>query len=345
MPVRGSGTRGQHYTVCASSIARSDQPPRRTAYAVTGRARTVMNQTQCTHSSSQRALVDRGANGGIAGPNMRLISWAEGTVDIHGIDNHRVSATRLGSFAAVIRTHLGERIGVWNQMASMPFGKTILSPAQMEAHRVHVNEKSPHVTGRTPTLVTSDGYITPMEISEGLAYLHLRKPTDHEWESLPKICFTLDAPWRPKSMDAPIPPDWYDRQDRFSVYLRDSQFTEQGDLKESVVQGEQPDEMPERDDTEASRVDRDTIRCYLHNIVRDETDSLFVYNAVGSQLFEHRLTSHERREVHDALTRPRRSKAKCSSPSGPPPSQLPHRSGGTSRSSSRKKNKGVPPER
>ena len=168
MPARVSRTRGQHYTICASSVAPSDQLSRRTAYTVTGRARSVMNQTQSKHSTSQRALVDRGANGGIAGPNMRLISWAEGTVDIHGIDNHRVSATRLGSFAAVIRTHLGDRVGVWNQMASMPFGKTILSPAQMEAYRVHVNEKSPRVTGRTPTLVTSDGYITPMEIREGL---------------------------------------------------------------------------------------------------------------------------------------------------------------------------------
>ena len=85
MQVRGSGTRGQHITVCASSVARSDHPSCRTAYTVTGRARTVMNQTHSVHSYSQRALVDRGANGGIAGPNMRLISWAEGTVDIHGI--------------------------------------------------------------------------------------------------------------------------------------------------------------------------------------------------------------------------------------------------------------------
>ena len=329
MTVRECGTSGQHITVCASSLASPDHPGQsRTAYTLSGNARRVMNQTTRKHSYSHRALVDRGANGGIAGPNMRLLSWADGTVDIHGIDNHRVSATRLGSFAAVIKTHLGDRIGIWNQMASMPQGKTILSPVQMEAHRVSVNEKSPHITGRTPTLVTADGYITPMEIKEGLAYLHLRLPTDAEWESLPKITFTTDAPWRSKSLDAPIPPDWYDRQDRFSVYLRDSQFTENGDLKESVIQEPQVDGMPERAETEASRVDRDTIHSFLHNQVRDEVDTIFVYHAVGSRLYEHRLTETERREVHDLSTRPRRSTAKYSSPSGPPPSQLPHRSGG-----------------
>ena len=269
MPVRGSGTRGQHNLFSASSLAHHDlSSPPSTVYSVHGAARQAMNQSTKRYSRSLRALVDRGANGGIAGSNMKLVRWSGGTVDIHGIDNHRVSATRLGTFAAVIRTHLGERIGVWHQMASMPFGKTILSPIQMEFHRVSVNEKTPHVTGRTPALVTPDGYITPMEIYDGLAYLQLRPPTDHEWESIPKITFTTDLTWKSTSLDAPIPEDWYDRQDRFSVYLRDSQFTENGDLKESVIQEDQPDEMPERDDTEAARVDRETIRCYLHNRIQ-----------------------------------------------------------------------------
>ena len=300
-----------------------------------------MNQTTKRCTRSLRALVDRGANGGIAGPNMKLVRWSGGTVDIHGIDDHRVSATRLGTFSAVIRTHLGERIGIWHQMASMPFGKTILSPIQMEFHRVSVNEKSPHVTGHTPTLITPDGYITPMEIYDGLAYLQLRPPTDHEWETIPKITFTTDLKWKSKSLDASIPDDWYDRQDRFNVYLRDSQFTENGDLKESVVQDEQPDDMPERDDTEAARVDRETIRCYLHNRIQPELDDLFIYNTVGRTVHEHRLTRAERREVHDALTRPRRSSAKYSTPSGPKPSQQPHRSGGQrSKSTSKRSKKG-----
>ena len=218
MPVRGSGTKGQHVHYRVSSTARTDHPdPSRAAYSYSGNARKVLNGVSTHHSYSHRALVDRGANGGIAGPNMRLLKWNGGTVDIHGIDNHRVSATRLGSFAAVIRTHLGERIGVWHQMASMPFGKTILSPLQMEAHRVTVNDKSPHVTGRTPTLITPEGYITPMEINDGLAYLHMRSPTDAEWHSLPRITFTPETNWTSTRFDAPIPDDWYDQQDRFNL--------------------------------------------------------------------------------------------------------------------------------
>ena len=197
------------------------------------------------------------------------------------------------------------------------------------------------MTGRTPTLVDPNGYITPMEIHDGLAYLHIRLPTDSEWKSMPRISFTTDAEWKPKRLDATIPDDWYERQDRFNLYLRDSQFTEDGQLKESVLHAEAPDDMPERDDKEASRVDRDTIRCYLHNQIRHDIDDIFVYNVVGRDIYEHRLTASERREVdqlrspelrhvHDAHTRPRRSTAKYSSPSGPLPSRQPHRSGGQS---------------
>ena len=113
MQPRVRGTRGQHNHRCVSSVARRghhDLP--RAAYHLTGDARKVHNGASQRHSCSLRALVDRGANGGIAGPNMRLLRWAGGTVDIHGIDNHRVSASKLGSFAAVIKTHLGERIAV-----------------------------------------------------------------------------------------------------------------------------------------------------------------------------------------------------------------------------------------
>ena len=338
--VRDSGTSGQHFR--ASSIACLDHSdPPRTTYTVSHAARRVLNGNTSSYSHNLRALVDRGANGGIAGPNMRLLRWAEGAVDIHGIDNHRVSATRLGSFGAVIKTHLRERIGIWHQMASMPQGRTILSPPQMEAHRVTVNEKSPHVTGRTPTLVDANGYIAPMEIRDGLAYLPIRLPTDSEWKSMPRISFTTDAEWKPKRLDASIPDDWYERQDRFNLYLRDSQFTEDGQLKESVLHAEAPDDMPERDDKEASRVDRDTIRCYLHNQIRHDIDDIFVYNVVNRDVYEHRLTASERREVdqlrssrlrhvHDANTRPRRSTAKYSTPSGPSPSRQPHRSGGQS---------------
>ena len=155
---------------------------------------------------------------------MRLICWAKHSVDLHGIDDHCVAAVRVGSFAAVIKTHLGERIGIWHQMASMPHGKTLLSPVQMEAHRCSINEKSPHITGRTPTVIDPNGYITPLSIEQGLAYMALRPPTDREWMDLPKITFTTDIEWNNRLLDAPIPSDWYDNSDQSSRCLRDKIF-------------------------------------------------------------------------------------------------------------------------
>ena len=39
--------------------------------------------------SSQHSLVDRGANGGVAGSDVRVIeTHSDRKVDIHGIDNH-----------------------------------------------------------------------------------------------------------------------------------------------------------------------------------------------------------------------------------------------------------------
>ena len=286
------------------------------------------------HKYSRQALVDRGANGGIAGPEMKLIAWADGYVDLCGIDNHTVSSVRLGSFAAVIKTHLGERIGLWHQMASMPTGKTLLSPIQMEVARCTVNEKSPHVTGQTPTFIDPNGYITPLSIEEGLAYVALRPPTDREWLDLPKINFTLDCPWDKRVLDAPIPDNWYERQDDFSSYQRDNIFNEDGDLKESIVQDPSNDDLPEQADNAPVKVDRGTVRCYLHHQVRHEVDDLFVYNAVGSKVYEHRLTDDERRDVLDVTTRPRRSGTHYGprQPAHPSP-----RMGGKSRSSKNSK--------
>ena len=303
----------------------------RALYTVSRSARRIQHASNNPRKTTRsRALVDRGANGGIAGPEMRLICWTDRYVDLSGIDDHTLEAVHVGSFAAIVKTHLGNRIGIWHQMASMPTGKTIFSSVQLEASRCSVQEKSPLVTGTTPTIITPDGYIVPLSIHQGLPYLRLRPPTDAEWSSLPKITFTTDNEWDPKCLDSNVPDDWYERTDDFSAYLRDSQFLEDGTMKESVIHDEQPNELPEPSDIESHYVDRSMIKSYLHQQIRDELDDVFVYNFVDNHTFEHRLTGSERREVLEILKRPRRSTAKYS----PSPSQSPSRSGGrTSRKS------------
>ena len=261
-----------------------------------------------------RALVDRGANGGIAGPEMRHIAWAGRAVDLSGIDDHTLRSVQVGTFGALVRTHLGERILIWHQMAHMPDGRTILSAGQMEARGTTVNEKSPKTTGRTPHFISSSGYIVPMAIRAALPYIELRPYTDDEWRTVPHIEMTQSKTWDPTILDAPIPDDWYEKQEKFSSYIRDNIFTEDGDLKEAVVEDEHEGRQ---DDLVSSRVDRDAIKAYFHNVVRDECETHFWYNDVDGELFEHLPTKLERkemdhrrariREVNDARTRPRRS--------------------------------------
>ena len=266
-----------------------------------------------------KALVDRGANGGIAGPEMRPIAWSSRLVDLSGIDDHTLRSVKIGSFGATVETHLGSRILVWNQMAHMPDGRTILSAAQMEAFKCTVNEKSPHVTGRTPVIISPEGYIMPLSINDGLPYLAMRPYTDKEWKDLPHIEMTSDVDWEPRILDADVPTDWYDRQDRFSSYLRDSPFTEDGDLKEETITGERPsDDPPEDNDVDAARVDRKMIRTYFHNIIRDECDDQFWYYEADGEMYEHVPTKTERRQINESRQRPRRSTANYEPTTKPP---------------------------
>ena len=142
------------------------------------RGPTAAKDIYFVHKNSVRnrpaALIDRGANGGIAGCDMRIVYWTDRYIDLHGIDNHAVSALRVGTFGGVIRTNLGERILIAPQLAHMPSGKTILSAGQMEHFKTTVHEKSPTIgTGEAPTITTLEGHIIPITIRHGLPYIKL----------------------------------------------------------------------------------------------------------------------------------------------------------------------------
>ena len=56
------------------------------------------------------ALIDRGANGCIAGRDMRVIEKTDRTIDLSGLDDHTVRNLNIVSVGAVVRTQLGEII-------------------------------------------------------------------------------------------------------------------------------------------------------------------------------------------------------------------------------------------
>ena len=88
------------------------------------------------------ALIDRGANGGVAGNDVRVIARTTKTVDVQGIDNHQITDIPIITAGALINTQRGPVIAILHQFAYVGKGKTIISSGQMEWFGQTVNNKS-----------------------------------------------------------------------------------------------------------------------------------------------------------------------------------------------------------
>ena len=77
--------------------------------------------------------MDRGANGGVAGSDARVIdTYPDHNVDIRGIDNYQISAIPLETAGGVTSTITGEVIAIMHQHAHHDKNKTINSSPQIE---------------------------------------------------------------------------------------------------------------------------------------------------------------------------------------------------------------------
>jgi hypothetical protein len=146
-----------------------------------------LNQQKATTYS----LVDRGANGGVAGNDVRIIFKTNRTVDIRGIDNHQVTDIDIGTVGGVVQSQKGPVIAVMHQYALLNKGHSIHSPSQFESYKVTVDDKSV-LAGGTQRIQTPDGYTIPLSIKDGLARLAIRPYTDQEYETLPHVFLTAD---------------------------------------------------------------------------------------------------------------------------------------------------------
>ena len=189
------------------------------------------------HSEATGALVDRGANGGIAGSDCRVIEvndQPQRYVNVEGIDGHVMERRRLVSAGAVAQSNRGPVILIMNQYAHSGKGHSIHSSPQLEWNGVDVDEKSARVGGKQ-RLVTFDGFSIPINIRRGLPYIDMRPHTDQEWEELPHVLITDDAPWDPKSMDHEQgdDPAWYESQE--DPPLLNSEFDLCGDYRHRIA--------------------------------------------------------------------------------------------------------------
>ncbi|KAL7574251.1 hypothetical protein ACA910_012506 [Epithemia clementina (nom. ined.)] len=150
-------------------------------------------------------LVDRGANGGLAGNNMCILHKTGRKVDISGIDNHEVNNFDIVTCASMFDTSKGRIIGIFHEYAYLGKGRSIHSSGQLEWMGLKVDERSVLVGGHQ-RIETLQDHIIPISIKGGLAYIQpVGKPTDKDMDDYPHVFFTNPAYWDPALLDYEFP--------------------------------------------------------------------------------------------------------------------------------------------
>jgi hypothetical protein len=181
------------------------------------------------------ALNDRGANGGVAGSDTRLIDKSLPSVHIQGIDDHMIKDVPIGTVGAVVNTQRGEVIAIMHQYAYTGRGSTIHSSGQLEWCGNDINDHSIKIDGGRQRLTTPDGYIIPINVRHGLPYITMRPFTDEEFKELPHVLWTSEDDWDPASLDSVISddPNWYKAEP--SPPLPDPMYDEYGEFRGRVL--------------------------------------------------------------------------------------------------------------
>jgi hypothetical protein len=196
----------------------------------------IIYDVSAAHSIKAGAsLVDRGANGGIAGDDVRLIPMGlsvDRKVNVRGVDNHELESIPLASVGGVTPTQHGPVIVIFHQYAYLARGKTIHSSRRLEHFHNQVDDKSMKVGG-SQHIITLDGYVLPLDIKQGLAYLRLCPYTDDEWDSLPHVIMTSDTIGEPTFLDHTYDDDndiWFD-----TIKPGSADFDAYGDYRHRTV--------------------------------------------------------------------------------------------------------------
>ena len=157
----------------------------------------VAKAKQVQHGS----LVDRGANGALAGSDVRILSKSSRKCTVTGIDQHQINGLDIAQCAAFDYTNHGYVNLIMNEYAYYGKGHTIHSAGQIEWHKNLVYDKSVKVGGKQ-CITTLDGYAFPLKCTGGLMYLNIMgKPTDEELVKYPSVHLTCMHEWDPSVLD------------------------------------------------------------------------------------------------------------------------------------------------
>ena len=169
----------------------------------------VAQANQAKHGS----LVDRGANGGLAGSDVRVLSTSSRKCTVTGIDNHEITGLDLVQCAALVQTNHGMVNLIMNEYAYYGRAHSIHSSGQIEWYTNIVEDKSVQAGGQQ-RIVTIDRYSMALICKGGLMYLELQGiRTDKDLQTYPSVHLTSPREWDPSILDYEHPeingePDW-----------------------------------------------------------------------------------------------------------------------------------------
>ena len=178
-----------------------EELPSRPEYKVTTRSR----------RSSRGSMIDRGANGGIAGNDTRFLAKSDRLIDVTGIDDHQMTDLRIGTAAGKVITQRGPAIVLLHEYALWGQGPSIHSSLQLEHAKIKVDER-PLRLGGTQSLTSPCGHVIPLDVIDGLSYMKMTVPTDADLIQYPHITLTIDKKWNSRVYDCNLTDDldWYD---------------------------------------------------------------------------------------------------------------------------------------
>ena len=182
-------------------------------------------------------MIDRGANGGLAGSDMRVLNHTGHKINIVGIDFHELTGHDVVTAASLLDTNPCKVIGIFNEYAFLGKGNSIHSPGQMEYFKTRVDDKSINVGGKQ-RLETLEGYAMPIIFKDGLANIKtFDRLNNQELETYPHVFFTSPDTWEPSLLDHELSPEdeitWSQLQDTRPFY--DLLFDAQGDLNQRII--------------------------------------------------------------------------------------------------------------
>jgi hypothetical protein len=140
-----------------------------------------------------RSLIDGGANGGMAGDDVRVLSESSfNKANVTGIGDSLIQDLSLVTVAGLTST--------LNQHANYGKGHTMHSSAQLRTFGTLVHE-APRSDGGLQRLIGPDGHHIPLSHRAGLPCMDMRPPADVEIDTSRHVLLTGDDAWNPSCMD------------------------------------------------------------------------------------------------------------------------------------------------